>query len=74
MILYINIAQLILGVLLIAAIVLQSKKAGLGGLSGADSGGVYRARRGVEKVLFNLTILIAILFFGLAIATVIFIK
>ncbi len=45
---YINLVQIIVSVALIAAIVLQSKGAGLGGLTGASEGGVFRARRGVE--------------------------
>lgn len=70
--LYINIIQIILSVALIAAIVLQSKGAGLGGLSGGgDSGGVFRARRGVEKLLFNLTIVLSIAFFITAVINVV---
>ena len=53
---YLSIAQIILSVALIAAIILQSKDAGLGGLTGADTGGVFRARRGVERTLFFVTI------------------
>ena len=69
---YLNIAQIILSVSLIAAIILQSKQAGLGGLTGADTGGVFRARRGVERTLFQLTIGLAVIFFLVAIASVIF--
>jgi preprotein translocase subunit SecG len=69
---YLNIAQSILSVALIAAIILQSKQAGLGGLSGADTGGVFRARRGVERTLFRLTIVLSAAFFLVAIASVIF--
>ena len=69
---YLNIAQIILSVALIAAIILQSKQAGLGGLSGADTGGVFRARRGVERTLFQLTIVLAVVFFLVAIASVMF--
>ncbi len=68
---YLNIAQIILSVALIAAIILQSKQAGLGGLSGADTGGVFRARRGVERTLFQLTIGLSVVFFLVAIASVI---
>jgi preprotein translocase subunit SecG len=67
---YLSIAQIILGVVLIAVIVLQNKEAGLGGLTGGDSGGVFRARRGVEKALFNGTIVLSILFFALSFITV----
>ena len=67
---YLNIAQIILSVALIIAIILQSKQAGLGGLTGADSGGVFRARRGVERTLFQITIGLAVVFFLVAIASV----
>jgi len=67
---YLDIAQIIVSIALVLAIVLQSKSAGLGGLTGGDSGGVFRARRGVEKTLFNLTIVLAVVFFLIAIANV----
>ena len=69
---YLNIAQIVLSVALILAIILQSKQAGLGGLAGADTGGVFRARRGVERTLFQFTIGLAAAFFIVAIASVIF--
>ncbi len=56
---------------LVASIILQSKGAGLGGLSGSDAGGVFTARRGIEKTLFWVTIIFSVLFFVLAIALVI---
>ena len=69
---YVNIIQIILSVALIAAIVLQSKGAGLGGLSGgSEGGGVFRERRGVEKLLFNITIVLAIAFFLTAVINVV---
>ncbi len=69
---YLNIAQIILSVALIIAIILQSKQAGLGGLSAADTGGVFRARRGVERTLFQITIGLAVVFFLVAIASIMF--
>lgn len=69
MITYINIAMIITSIALIASVILQSKGAGLGGLTGADTGGVFTARRGIEKVLFRVTVGLSILFFGLAIAS-----
>jgi preprotein translocase subunit SecG len=69
---YLNIAQIILSVALIVAIILQSKQAGLGGLAGSDTGGVFRARRGVERTLFQVTIGLAVVFFLVAIASVMF--
>ena len=70
--LYVNIVQIILSVALITAIVLQSKGAGLGGLTGgSEGGGVFRARRGVEKLVFNITIVLAIAFFITAVINVV---
>lgn len=68
---YLDIGLIITSVALIASVILQSKGAGLGGLTGADTGGVFSARRGIEKTLFRVTIGLSVLFFGLAIATVI---
>ena len=42
---FLNIALIITSVGLILSIILQSKGAGLGGLTGADTGGVFTARR-----------------------------
>ncbi|OGO49531.1 MAG: preprotein translocase subunit SecG [Chloroflexi bacterium RBG_16_64_43] len=67
---YLNLAQIVLGAALIAAIVLQSKEAGLGGFMGGEAGGVFRARRGVEKTLFNITIVLSVLFFAMALVNV----
>jgi len=60
---YLNIALIIISVLLVLSVILQSKGAGLGGLSGADTGSVYTARRGVERTLFRLTIILSVIFF-----------
>jgi preprotein translocase subunit SecG len=68
---YLNIGLIITSIALIASVILQSKGAGLGGLTGGDAGGVFSARRGIEKTLFRITIGLSFLFFGLAIATVI---
>ncbi len=65
-----NLAQIVISIALIVAIILQSKGAGLGGLTGATEGSVFRARRGVEKLLFNITIGLAIVFFATAILNV----
>ena len=70
MITYINIALIIISVLLILSVILQSKGAGLGGLTGADTGSVFTARRGVERTLFRLTIVLSAMFFILVIVQV----
>lgn len=67
---YLDLAQIIVSIALVLAIVLQSKSAGLGGLTGSDTGGVFRARRGVEKTLFNITIGLSVVFFAIAITNV----
>ena len=69
---YLNIALIIISVLLILSVIMQSKGAGLGGLTGADSGTVYTARRGVERTLFRLTIILSVLFF-IVVLTLVFI-
>jgi preprotein translocase subunit SecG len=68
---YISIALIITSIALVISIVLQSKGAGLGGLTGADTGGVFTARRGIEKTLFWVTLVLSIVFFILAISAVI---
>jgi preprotein translocase subunit SecG len=67
---YLDIALIITSIALVISIILQSKGAGLGGLTGADTGGVFTARRGIEKTLFRVTIILSFLFFILCIATV----
>jgi len=67
---YLNIALIIISVLLIISVIMQSKGAGLGGLTGADSGTVFTARRGVERTLFRLTIALSIIFFVLVLVLV----
>lgn len=71
MAIYLNIGLIITSIALIASVILQSKGAGLGGLTGGDAGGVFSARRGIEKTLFRVTIGLSVLFFCLAIASVI---
>ncbi|HEX9616477.1 MAG TPA: preprotein translocase subunit SecG [Anaerolineales bacterium] len=68
---YLDIALIITSIALIASVILQSKGAGLGGLTGGDSGSIFTARRGVEKTLFRATIGLSILFFLLAFASVV---
>jgi preprotein translocase subunit SecG len=71
MITYIDWGLIIISVLLIISVILQSKGAGLGGLSGADAGSVFTARRGIEKTLFWVTIVLSVIFFALVITLLI---
>ena len=68
---FLDIALIIVSITLVVSVILQSKGGGLGGLTGADTGGVFSARRGIEKTLFRATIILSVIFFALAIATVI---
>lgn len=70
----INISMIIVSVFLIISILLQSKGIGLGGLAGGDSGGVYTQRRGIEKVMFYITLALSVVFIILALLSVILTK
>ncbi|MCC6500223.1 MAG: preprotein translocase subunit SecG [Anaerolineales bacterium] len=71
MVTYLDYGLIIISVLLIVSVILQSKGAGLGGLTGADAGSVFTARRGIERTLFWVTIVLSVVFFGLVIALLI---
>jgi protein translocase SecG subunit len=70
---YLNLALAITSIALIAIILLQSKGAGLGVLGGgSDYGGSgFHVRRGIERLFFNVTIVLSVIFFLLAILTVV---
>lgn len=55
-------AQIILSIILGATILLQQTGAGVGGAMGGSDDSIHYTRRGMEKVLFYLSIVIAILF------------
>lgn len=55
------IGQLIVSAALVLAILLQSRGSGLGGTFGGDST-VYRSRRGIERRLWQFTVVLIILF------------
>jgi protein translocase SecG subunit len=63
------IIQAVLAILLIAAILIQQRGAGLSGTFGGE-GSVYSTRRGAEKIIFIATIILAILFFGISLARI----
>jgi preprotein translocase subunit SecG len=63
---YFFIAQIIVAVVLILVLLLQVRGGGLGGIFGqADS--TFRTRRGLEKTLFQFTIVLVLVFITLAI-------
>lgn len=61
-----SIIQIVLSVSLIMVILLQVRGGGLGGIFGqADT--VFRTRRGVEQRLFQLTVILVVLFITVSI-------
>ncbi len=66
-----NIAQIIVSIALIALILLQARTSGVGGVFGGSDTSVVRTRRGVERTMFNLTIVLSIVFFLVTLLNVI---
>lgn len=62
-----TIANLVSAVLLIVAILLQQKGSGMGAAFGG-AGSVYTTRRGLDRTLFQATIVLSVVFFATAIA------
>ena len=58
---YLNLAQIIVSVALILVIVLQARGSGFGGALGGSTT-FFRTRRGAEKTLFQLTIVLVVIF------------
>ncbi len=69
--LFLNLIQIVISTALIILILLQSRGAGLGSLFGGGDSGIYTTRRGVERTLFNLTVIVSLVFFLIAILNVI---
>jgi preprotein translocase subunit SecG len=66
-----TIVQLVLGVILIIIILLQQKGAGLSGVFGGSSN-IYSTKRGVDKILHYATVAVAVIFFGIGVARLVF--
>ncbi len=56
------VVQIILAITLITVILLQVKSASLGSAFGGSDASIYTSRRGIDKVLFNFTIILAVAF------------
>ena len=63
--LVLKIAQVIIAILLAVSILLQNRGAGLSEVFGGSSN-VFRTKRGLEKILFRATIVLAVLFFAIS--------
>jgi preprotein translocase subunit SecG len=68
--LYLNIVQIIVSIALIVLTVLQGKDSGLGRMFGGDSS-IHMTRRGAEKTVYNVTIVLAVVFFATSLLSVI---
>ena len=67
---FLPIIQIIVSIALIVVILLQNRGAGLSGVFGGGSSNVFSTKRGVEKTLFNATVVLAIIFLITALADV----
>lgn len=65
-----SVVQITISILLISAILLQQRGTGLSAAFGGE-GNIYRTKRGLEKVIFAATIVLAVLFFGLAVVNIV---
>lgn len=59
--LYFQLGQIILGVALIIVILLQARGSGLGSIFGG-TGTVFKTRRGIDRLLFRMTIFFMVAF------------
>ena len=66
---FLLIAQIILGIALTVLIVVQTQNSGAGSVFGSDTT-VYRTRRGLEKTMYQATIVLSIIFVLLTMVTV----
>lgn len=66
-----NILQITVSVILIVVVLLQVKGSGFGAALGGMSGGsVYRTKRGLERTLFQATILLIVVFIAISFLSV----
>ena len=68
---FLALGQIIVSIGLIASVLLQARGTGLSGAFGGDSA-VYRSRRGVERRLWQFTIILAILFAVFSLSSYVF--
>ena len=70
--LYLNIAQIIVSVALVAIILLQGRRGDMGGsVFGGTGSAIYQKRRGLEKTIFQITVGLAVAFFVITVLNVI---
>jgi len=62
---YLNLAEIVVSAALILVIILQARGSGFGGALGGSSS-FFRTRRGTEKTLFQLTIVLVVVFIAVS--------
>lgn len=65
---YLNIGQILVSVLIVLVILIQVKEGGSGLFGSAQS--TIRTRRGLEKTLFQFTIILTVVFLGISVLSV----
>lgn len=63
-----TIAQIVISLILVVLILLQERSAGMSGIFGGDGSGIYQTRRGLERIAFGSTVVLAIIFAVISIA------
>jgi preprotein translocase subunit SecG len=72
---YLNLAQMLISIVLIVVVLLQTRGTDVGAaFGGGSSGSTFRTRRGLEKTLFQLTIVLAIIFVAISALSVHYVK
>ena len=66
---YLYLAQIVIAIAITVLVLLQAKDAGLSSMFGGGDMGVYKTRRGVEKTMFNSTIVLGVVFLLLALVS-----
>lgn len=65
---FLNVSQILVSLLIVIIILVQVKGQGGGLFGGADTS--YRTRRGLEKTLFQFTVVLVVVFIGVSLASV----
>jgi preprotein translocase subunit SecG len=66
---YLNLAQILISVVLILLILMQTRGTGFASGYSADTS-IFRTRRGVEKTVFQLTIIVGVVFILVSVISV----
>ena len=70
---YLNLAQMLISIILVVVVFLQARGGDIGAAFGGGGGGggsSFRTRRGLEKTLFQLTIVLSMVFLAMSAVSV----